>query len=133
MSLTPTSGTATALNILLLQINGTQSAANARFIDYPPQGNHPYLASNPGAWITWPLTPGVAGTASSPARLFFGRFSLFGARPAQGIEHRVITLVARIFEIPVAGFLGQRKSDLEGMDVSFRIVHCHFIPHFVGT
>jgi Bacterial Ig-like domain (group 3)/FG-GAP-like repeat/FG-GAP repeat len=53
------------LNELLLQINSTQSSANACYVYYQPQGNHLYLANNAGAWITPALTPGVAGTDSN--------------------------------------------------------------------
>ena len=54
------------LNELLLQVNTTQSGANACYLYYQPQGNHLYLANNAGnAWMTPALTPGVAGTASN--------------------------------------------------------------------
>ena len=53
------------LNELLLQVNASQSNANACYVYYQPQGNHLYLATNAGAWITPALTPGVAGTASN--------------------------------------------------------------------
>ena len=53
------------LNELLLQINASQSSANACYVYYQPQGNHLYLASNAGVWITPALTPGVTGTASN--------------------------------------------------------------------
>ena len=53
------------LNTLLLQINSTQTGANACYVYYQPQGNHLYLANNSGTWITPALTPGVAGTASN--------------------------------------------------------------------
>jgi sugar lactone lactonase YvrE len=53
------------LSTLLLQINTSQSSANACYVYYQPQGNHLYLANNAGAWITPALTPGVAGMASN--------------------------------------------------------------------
>ena len=53
------------LNEVLLQVNNSQSSANACYVYYQPQGNHLYLANNGGAWITPPLTPGMAGTASN--------------------------------------------------------------------
>jgi hypothetical protein len=53
------------LNELLLQINTTQSSANACYVYYQPQGNHLYLAGTGSVWITPALTPGVAGTASN--------------------------------------------------------------------
>jgi uncharacterized protein (TIGR03437 family) len=53
------------LSTLLLEMNSTQSSANACYVYYQPQGNHLYLANNLGAWITPALTPGVAGTASN--------------------------------------------------------------------
>jgi hypothetical protein len=53
------------LSEILLQINSTQSSANACYVYYQPQGNHLYLANNAGAWLTPALTPGVAGTASN--------------------------------------------------------------------
>jgi Divergent InlB B-repeat domain/NHL repeat len=80
VSLSPTSGAGTSvtfkavysdpygtvdLSTLLLQINASQSSANACYVYYQPQGNHLYLASNAGVWITPALTPGVTGTASN--------------------------------------------------------------------
>ena len=80
VSLSPNSGTGTSvtfkavysdpngasdLSELLLQINTSQSSANACYVYYQPQGNHLYLANNAGAWMTPALTPGVAGTASN--------------------------------------------------------------------
>jgi hypothetical protein len=53
------------LDELLLQINASQSSANACYVYYQPQGNHLYLASNAGVWITPALTPGVTGTSSN--------------------------------------------------------------------
>ena len=54
------------LNEVLLQVNATQSSANACYVYYQPQGNHLYLANNAGnAWLTPALTPGVAGTVSN--------------------------------------------------------------------
>jgi ABC-type uncharacterized transport system substrate-binding protein len=53
------------LNELLLQINTTQSSANACYVYYQPQGNHLYLAGTGSTWLTPALTPGVAGTASN--------------------------------------------------------------------
>jgi hypothetical protein len=53
------------LNELLLQVNASQSSANACYVYYQPQGNHLYLANNGGTWMTPALTPGVAGTASN--------------------------------------------------------------------
>jgi hypothetical protein len=54
------------LNEVLLQVNTTQSSANACYVYYQPQGNHLYLADNAGnVWMTPALTPGVAGTASN--------------------------------------------------------------------
>ena len=54
------------LSTLLLQINMSQSSANACYVYYQPQGSHLYLANNAGsAWLTPALTPGVAGTASN--------------------------------------------------------------------
>ena len=53
------------LSTLLLQINASQSSANACYVYYQPQGNHLYLANNSGVWMTPALTPGVAGTASN--------------------------------------------------------------------
>jgi sugar lactone lactonase YvrE len=52
------------LNEILLQVNTSQSGANACYVYYQPQGNHLYLADNAGtAWMTPALTPGVTGTA----------------------------------------------------------------------
>ena len=80
VSLSPNSGTGTSvtfkavysdpngaidLNEILLQVNATQSGVNACYVYYQPQGNHLYLATNAGAWITPSLTPGVAGTVSN--------------------------------------------------------------------
>jgi hypothetical protein len=54
------------LNELLLQINNSQSSANACYVYYQPRGNHLYLASNAGdVWMTPALTPGVVGAASN--------------------------------------------------------------------
>ena len=53
------------LNELLLQVNTSQSSANACYVYYQPQGNLLYLANNAGSWMTPALTPGVAGTASN--------------------------------------------------------------------
>jgi hypothetical protein len=53
------------LSELLLQVNTSQGGGNACYVYYQPQGNYLYLANNTGAWITPPLTPGVAGTASN--------------------------------------------------------------------
>jgi trimeric autotransporter adhesin len=54
------------LSTLLLQINTSQSSANACYVYYQPQANKLYLANNAGnAWLTPALTPGVAGTASN--------------------------------------------------------------------
>ena len=80
VSLSPNSGTAAIvtfkavysdpngaadLSELLLQINTSQSSANACYVYYQPQENHLFLADDAGAWITPALTPGVAGTASN--------------------------------------------------------------------
>jgi Beta-propeller repeat len=80
VSLSPTSGAGTSvtfkavyadldgagdLSELLLQVNSTQSSANACYVYYQPQGNHLYLANNAGSFSTPVLTPGVAGTASN--------------------------------------------------------------------
>ena len=43
-------------------------------------------------------------------------------RAAEGIEHRIIPFVARVFEILIAGFLSQWESDLERRGIRFRIV-----------
>jgi sugar lactone lactonase YvrE len=53
------------MNVLLLQVNTSQSSANACYVYYEPQGNHLYLANNAGTFTTAALTPGVAGTASN--------------------------------------------------------------------
>ena len=54
------------LSELLLQVNSSQSSANACYVYYQPQGNHLYLANNAGStWMTPALTPGVTGTASN--------------------------------------------------------------------
>jgi hypothetical protein len=54
------------LNEILLQVNASQSSANACYVYYQPQGNHLYLSNNAGnAWMTPALAPGVAGTASN--------------------------------------------------------------------
>ena len=50
---------------LLLQINSTQSSANACYVYYQPQGNRLYLANNAGVGSTPVLSPGVAGTVSN--------------------------------------------------------------------
>jgi len=81
VSLSPSSGAGTSvtfravysdpngaadLNTVLLQMNSTQSGANACYVYYQPQGNHLYLANNASsAWMTPALMPGVAGTASN--------------------------------------------------------------------
>ena len=81
VSLTPDSGTGTAvtfqavysdpngasdLNEILLQVNTTQTSADACYVYYHPQGNHLYLASDAGStWMTPALTPGTAGTVSN--------------------------------------------------------------------
>ena len=62
-----------------------------------------------------------------------GCFPLFGARPAEGVEHRIVAFVARVFEIPITAFLGKREPDLERPDICFRIVHRHFIAYLVGS
>ena len=54
------------LNEILLQVNTSQSSANACYVYYHPQTNQLYLANNAGnAWMTPALTPGVSGTASN--------------------------------------------------------------------
>jgi trimeric autotransporter adhesin len=53
------------LNQVLLDINTSQSSANACYVYYQPQGNLLYLANNAGVSITPGLTPGAAGTASN--------------------------------------------------------------------
>jgi hypothetical protein len=54
------------LSEVLLQVNSTQSSANACYVYYQPQGNHLYLANDAGnAWLTPALTPGMEGTASN--------------------------------------------------------------------
>ena len=54
------------LSELLVQINTSQSSANACYVYYQPQGNHLYLSNNAGsAWMAPALTPGVVGTASN--------------------------------------------------------------------
>jgi Bacterial Ig-like domain (group 3)/FG-GAP-like repeat/Beta-propeller repeat/Divergent InlB B-repeat domain len=80
VSLSPNSGTGTSvtfkaiysdpngaadLSTLLLQVNASQSSANACYVYYQPQGNYLYLANNTGGWITPGLTPGVGGTVSN--------------------------------------------------------------------
>ena len=81
VSLTPNTGNGTAvtfqaiyadpngaadLNEILLQVNISQSSANACYVYYQPQGKHLYLANDTGdVWMTPALTPGVAGTASN--------------------------------------------------------------------
>ena len=81
VSLTPDSGTGTLvtfqavysdpsgasdLNEILLQVNTTQSSADACYVYYQPKGNHLYLANDAGtAWMTPALTPGTAGTVSN--------------------------------------------------------------------
>ena len=64
VSLSPNAGAGTSVNVqgslfgsqrrgrserMLLQINTTQSSANACYVYYQPQGNHLYLANNAGA------------------------------------------------------------------------------------
>jgi sugar lactone lactonase YvrE len=80
VSLSPNSGAGTSVTLnavysdpngagdlseLLLQVNTSQSSANACYVYYQPQGNHLYLANNAGAWITPALTAGVPGTAAN--------------------------------------------------------------------
>ena len=57
---------AASLNEILLQVNSTQSSANACYVYYNPQANLLYLSSDAGSsWMTPGLTPGAAGTASN--------------------------------------------------------------------
>src|SRR5579864_9444404 len=52
-----------------------------------------------------------------PPRLFFlrgfGRTFLYSTSAAEGVEHGVIALMARILEILIAGFLRKRERDFE--------------------
>src|SRR5579871_937842 len=59
--------------------------------------------------------------------------ALLGAGAAQGIEHRVVALMAGVLEVLIAGLLGKRESDLERAHIGFRIVHRHFVPHLVRS
>src|SRR6266852_6610277 len=64
----------------------------------------------------------------------FGRSSfLLSTGAAEGVKHGVVALMARIFEILIAGFLRNRERDFERLHERFRIVNRHFIPYLVRT
>src|SRR5882762_7429241 len=56
-----------------------------------------------------------------------GRGLLLSTGAAEGVRHGVVALMARIFEILIAGFLCQRERDLERSRECFRIVDGYFV------
>src|SRR5215831_16161084 len=72
-----------------------------------------------------------SGAAHDESRLLLLRggrsfFSLLRACAAEGIKHGVVTFMACVLEIAIAGFLREWESDLERPDIRFWIVYCHF-------
>src|SRR2546427_9876053 len=63
----------------------------------------------------------------------FGRGFLLSTGAAEGVRHGVVALMARIFEILIAGFLCQRERDLERSPERSRIVDCHFVLGLART
>src|SRR5579884_566091 len=85
------------------------------------------------AFPPWHRLPACDTRNPLLARRLCCRFPLFRPGPAEGIEHRVIALVAGILEIPVTRLLRQREPDLERPHVSFRVVHRHFVAHLIWS
>src|SRR5207247_7436932 len=63
----------------------------------------------------------------------FGRGLLLSTGAAEGVGHGVIALMARIFEILIAGLLCKRERDLERSRERFRVVDCHFVLELART